>query len=186
MPRIHTRCMHGRIAIGIFVYVEHRGLCGTRVLPACPYPVVSPKLCIAMRPYLLILLLLSLLPRYVNAGLLHAQNCTMAGSNNSTEVSTHQHQPINISADVHEPHQHHHQSVDADTVNNGVDVDPSPSSSSSSIDCDHCDDCHDHCCAMLIGSLSNARHGSLHDLSMQTGLILVHSYHERISRPPRI
>ena len=141
-----------------------------------------------MRPYLLILLLLSLLPRYVNAGLMHAQNCGMVDGNSSAQVMTHQHEPLSVLTDAHDPHQHHHHTsemAEANTASANIDVDPDPSASPSSIDCDHCDDCHDHCGAMLISSLSGARHGSLHDLTVQSGLILIHSYHERISRPPR-
>jgi len=107
----------------------------------------------------------------------------MVAPNSTVQVMAHE------IASMHEHDLHHHQTTDkaeAIAADVGLDVDSALSASPTSMDCDHCDDCHDHCGAMLISSLSSARYGSLHDLSVQTALILVQSRHERISRPPRV
>lgn len=128
----------------------------------------------AMRKMMLILLLLVLVPRYVGAGVTHWLNCQPSDATISHHLPSHDAEPHHAMHGDNEHHGHHAQS------------DVSQSDNSSDSLCQHCDDCSDHCSAVLLQGNLNGHLSIRHDLQVASTPFDTPSRPELISRPPRL
>lgn len=128
----------------------------------------------AMRKMMLILLLLVLVPRYVGAGVTHWLNCQPSETATSHHSASHDVEP--------------HHAMHGDGEHQGHHAEPDERSSDLSADslCQHCDDCSDHCSALLLQASLNGRLSIRHDLQIGSTPFDTPSRPELISRPPRL